>query len=116
MLNLKSCIQNAITQGETKTVVRIRLRRIGATKKPFYRIVVAAQQASRNGGFIENIGTYDPTTNPETVTLQQERASHWVGVGAQPSEAVARLLKKANIIDANGKKVGQATEAAPVAA
>lgn len=97
-------------------MVRIRLRRIGATKKPFYRIVVADQHAPRNGGFIENIGTYDPTTNPQTVTLHQDRAMHWVGVGAQPSEAVARLLKKANVIDANGKKIAETTEAAPVAA
>jgi small subunit ribosomal protein S16 len=89
-------------------VVRIRLRRIGAKKKPFYRIVVATQQAARNGGFIENIGTYDPMTQPETVTLKPERASHWLGVGAQPSDAVARLLKKANLLDASGKRVSAA--------
>ena len=57
-------------------MVRIRLRRMGAKRKPFYRIVVANQQAARNGGFIENIGTYDPMTNPETVTLEHERAAH----------------------------------------
>jgi small subunit ribosomal protein S16 len=89
-------------------VVRIRLRRIGAKKKPFYRIVVAEQQAARNGGFIENIGTYDPMTHPETVTLKPERAAHWLGVGAQPSDAVARLLKKADLLDENGKRVAVA--------
>jgi small subunit ribosomal protein S16 len=78
---------------------------MGAKKRPFYRIVVADQHASRNGGFIENIGTYDPMTDPETVKLQLERASHWLGVGAQPSEAVARLLKKHDLLDANGKRV-----------
>jgi small subunit ribosomal protein S16 len=86
-------------------VVRIRLRRIGAKKKPFYRIVVANQQAARNGGFIENIGTYDPMTNPATVTLKQERADYWVSVGAQPSDAVARLLRKANLLDEDGKRI-----------
>lgn len=86
-------------------MVRIRLRRMGAKRKPFYRIVVANQQSARNGGFIENIGTYDPMTDPETVTLQHERAAHWISVGASPSDAVARLLKKANLLDANGKRV-----------
>lgn len=86
-------------------MVRIRLRRIGAKKKPFYRIVVANQQASRNGGFIENIGTYDPMTQPETVNLKPERATHWLGVGAQPSDAVARLLRKAHLLDKQGKLI-----------
>lgn len=93
-------------------MVRIRLRRIGATKKPFYRIVVANQQAARNGGFIENIGTYDPMTNPETVQIEAERASYWLGVGAQPSDSVARLLRNASLLDANGKRIAPAAEAA----
>jgi len=96
---------------EKKSVVRIRLRRMGAKRKPFYRIVVAQQQESRNGGFIENIGTYDPMTEPETVRLEAERASYWLGVGAQPSDAVARLLKKANVMDATGKPVAAPAEA-----
>jgi small subunit ribosomal protein S16 len=95
-------------QGAKTAVVRIRLRRIGAKKKPFYRIVVAGQQAARNGGFIENVGTYDPMTHPETVTLKSERAAHWLSVGAQPSDAVARLLKKANLLDESGKRVAVA--------
>jgi small subunit ribosomal protein S16 len=95
---------------EKKAVVRIRLRRMGAKKRPFYRIVVAQQQAPRNGGFIENIGTYNPMTDPATVQLTHERAAYWLGVGAQPSDAVARLLKKANLLDANGKPVAVAAQ------
>lgn len=88
---------------ESQSVVRIRLRRMGAKKKPFYRIVVADQRSPRDGRFIENIGTYDPMTDPPTVHIKSERASHWLKVGAQPSDAVARLLKKANITDEQGK-------------
>ena len=79
-------------------MVRIRLRRMGAKKKPFYRIVVSDKRSPRDGRFIETIGTYDPLTKPETVTLQHARAAHWLGVGAQPSEAVARLLKGASLL------------------
>lgn len=84
-------------------MVRIRLRRMGAKKKPFYRIVVADQRSPRDGRFVENIGTYDPMTDPPTVEIKSERAGHWLGVGAQPSEAVARLLKKSGITDEQGK-------------
>lgn len=86
-------------------MVRIRLRRMGAKKKPFYRIVVADQRSPRDGRFIEIIGTYDPMTDPATVTLQQDRADHWLSVGAMPSDAVARLLKKQGLLDENGKRV-----------
>jgi small subunit ribosomal protein S16 len=81
---------------------------MGAKKLPFYRIVVADQQASRNGGFIENIGTYDPISDPEKVTLATDRADYWLSVGAQPSEAVARLLRNANLLDAAGKRISAA--------
>ncbi|MDE0143558.1 MAG: 30S ribosomal protein S16 [Caldilineaceae bacterium] len=84
-------------------MVRIRLRRMGAKKKPFYRIVVADQRSPRDGRFIENIGTYDPMTDPPTINVKSERAGHWLRVGAQPSEAVARLLKKTGITDEHGK-------------
>lgn len=86
-------------------MVRIRLRRMGAKKKPFYRIVVADKRSPRDGRFIETIGTYDPLTEPETVELKLDRAAHWLSVGAQPSEAVARLLKKHGLIDDEGKPV-----------
>lgn len=96
-------------------MVRIRLRRMGAKKAPFYRIVVADQQSARNGGFIENIGTYDPMTDPVKVNLATDRADYWLSVGAQPSEAVARLLRNANLLDAAGKRIPAApTSEAPV--
>jgi small subunit ribosomal protein S16 len=93
-------------------VVRIRLRRMGAKKKPFYRIVVADQRSPRDGRFIENIGTYDPMTDPPTVNIKGERASHWLGVGAQPSDAVARILIKTGITDEHGKLKDVDTDAA----
>ncbi|CAN5458839.1 30S ribosomal protein S16 [soil metagenome] len=96
-------------------MVRIRLRRIGAKKKAFYRIIVANKQSPRDGRFIESIGTYDPNTKPETVTLQNERAAYWLGVGAQPSEGVIRILQRANLVDATGVPVKQATEGAVAA-
>lgn len=92
-------------------MVRIRLRRMGAKKTPFYRIVVADQRSPRDGRFIEAIGTYDPLQDPPAISLNAERAAHWVSVGAMPSEAVARLLRQQNIIDENGKVV--AAEEAP---
>ncbi|MDE0197573.1 MAG: 30S ribosomal protein S16 [Caldilineaceae bacterium] len=100
-------------------MVRIRLRRMGAKKKPFYRIVVADQRSPRDGRFIENIGTYDPMTDPPTVDIKSERAGHWLSVGAQPSEAVARLLTKTGITDEDGKLKAvdsEADEAEPEAA
>ena len=84
-------------------MVRIRLRRMGAKKKPFYRIVVADKRSPRDGRFIETIGTYNPLTNPETVEIKHDRAAHWLSKGAQPSDAVARLLRTAGLLDENGK-------------
>jgi small subunit ribosomal protein S16 len=78
-------------------MVRIRLRRVGAKKQPSYRIVVADKDAPRDGRFIENIGHYNPRTQPETVELDSDRALYWLSVGAQPSEAVARLLKSKGV-------------------
>ncbi len=77
-------------------MVRIRLRRQGAKKQPTYRIVVADREAPRDGRFIEVIGFYNPRTDPETFHVNVERAAYWLSVGAQPSEAVARLLAKTN--------------------
>ena len=97
-------------------MVRIRLRRMGAKKSPFYRIVVADKRSPRDGRFIETIGTYDPNTQPETVTLNMERAAHWLSVGAQPSDGVIRILKRLGLIDANGTPLPlpSAAPAAPV--
>ncbi len=74
-------------------MVKIRLRRVGAKKQPSYRIVVADARSPRDGRFIEAIGFYNPRTEPETVVIKEERALHWLSVGAQPTEPVLRLLK-----------------------
>ena len=81
-------------------MVRIRLRRQGAKKQPSYRVVVADQHSPRDGRILENIGFYNPTTDPETVSIDVERARYWLSVGAQPSESVARLLKTHGLIEA----------------
>ncbi len=78
-------------------MVRIRLSRHGAKGQPSYRIVVADQHAPRDGRIVESIGYYNPRTEPETINVNVERARYWLGVGAQPSEAVERLLKAAGV-------------------
>ena len=78
--------------------VKIRLRRMGAKKNPFYRIVVADSHFPRDGRFIEEIGTYDPLTNPATIKVDGERAKYWIANGAQPTETVRALLKKAEVL------------------
>ena len=83
--------------GKSQNMVRIRLRRQGAKKKPTYRVVVADSRAPRDGRFIENIGFYDPRTDPPTIRIKADRALHWLGVGAQPSDPVLRMLKKEGI-------------------
>ena len=75
-------------------MVRIRLRRIGSKRQPSYRMVVADGEAPRDGRFLEVVGFYNPRTLPETVQVNEERTLHWLGVGAQPSESVTRLLTK----------------------
>lgn len=76
-------------------MVKIRLKRMGAKKSPFYRIVVADSRYPRDGRFIEEIGTYDPNTQPATVKLDMEKANKWIANGAQPTETVRDLIKKA---------------------
>jgi small subunit ribosomal protein S16 len=80
-------------------LVKIRLRRIGAKKKPFYRIVVADSRAPRDGAFIAAIGHYDPLTDPETIVIDGGKAQGWLKQGAQPTDTAARLLAKAGIIE-----------------
>jgi small subunit ribosomal protein S16 len=80
--------------------VRIRLKRLGAKKRPFYRVVVADQRSPRDGRFIENIGTYRPLEDPSGIDIDQERALYWLGVGAQPSNTVKVLMTKVGIWDA----------------
>ena len=78
--------------------VKIRLTRMGKKKNPFYRIVVADQRARRDGAPIEEIGYYDPMTNPATVKIDAEKATKWLNNGAQPTDTVRSLLKKSEII------------------
>ncbi|MBR3182004.1 MAG: 30S ribosomal protein S16 [Eggerthellaceae bacterium] len=73
--------------------VKIRLARHGAKKRPYYRIVVADSRNRRDGRFIEEVGRYNPCVTPSLVTFDQERVDYWLGVGAQPTDTVARLLK-----------------------
>jgi len=88
-------------------VVRIRLRRMGAKKKPFYRIVVADQLSPRDGRFIEFVGTYDPRVDPPAINVDVERVTHWIKTGAQPSDSVAQLFRRLGLLDENGKLVAQ---------
>ncbi len=76
-------------------MLRIRLTRMGAKKKPYYRVVVAERRHARDGRFVEILGHYNPGTNPPSVELNTERVRHWLERGAQPSETVHSLLKKA---------------------
>jgi small subunit ribosomal protein S16 len=76
-------------------MVRIRLTRMGAKKRPFYRIVAVDQRFRRDGRCIEQLGWYDPMRTPSAVKVDLERVDYWMGVGAQPSDTVARLISKA---------------------
>ena len=78
-------------------MVKIRLKRMGAKKSPFYRIVVADSRYPRDGRFIEEIGTYDPNTDPAGVKIDMEKANKWIANGAQPTETVRALIKKASV-------------------
>ena len=77
--------------------VKIRLKRMGSNKKPFYRIVVADSRAPRDGRFIEEIGYYNPVSEPKQIKINDEKAKKWLATGAQPTETVAKLLKIAGI-------------------
>ena len=78
--------------------VKIRLRRIGAKKAPFYRVVVADSRYPRDGRFIEEIGYYDPTKDPADVKIDADRAKKWIANGAQPTDTVKALLKKNGVL------------------
>ena len=79
--------------------VKMRLRRMGAKKAPFYRVIVADSRSPRDGRFIEEIGYYNPLTNPAEIKIDAEKAQKWLANGAQPTETVKSLLKKSGIVD-----------------
>ena len=78
-------------------MVKIRLTRLGAHKKPFYRMIVTDSKTRRNGPFIEILGTYDPLKEPSDIKIDMERAKFWLGKGAQPSDTAKRLMQKAGL-------------------
>ena len=79
-------------------MVKIRIKRMGAHKKPFYRVVVADSRAPRDGKFIEEIGYYNPLTDPADIRINEEKAKKWLGTGAQPTDTVRGLFKKTGIL------------------
>ena len=79
--------------------VKMRLRRMGAKKAPFYRVIVADSRSPRDGRFIEEIGYYNPLTEPADIKIDAEKAKKWIANGAQPTETVKSLLKKSGIVD-----------------
>lgn len=88
----------SMLKGENKMAVKIRLRRMGAKKAPYYRVVVADSRYPRDGRFIEEIGTYNPLTDPATVAIDAEKAKAWIANGAQPTDTVRALLKKNGVL------------------
>jgi len=80
-------------------MLRIRLRRVGAKKQPSYRVVVADSRAARDGAFIDQLGHYNPRTDPPTVVIDEDKALKWLRNGAKPSEAVERMLKRLGTLD-----------------
>jgi len=98
-------------------MVKIRLRRTGAKKKPSYRLVIADARAPRDGAFVAIIGHYNPLTDPETIVIDEEKALHWLRQGAQPTATASRLLSKVGIIEKfkPTKEKTEATEEKPKA-
>jgi len=76
-------------------MVSISLMRMGAKKRPFYRVVVKEKRSKRDGAYIEKVGTYNPMTNPSEIVMNLERVDYWISVGAQPTDTVRQLIKKA---------------------
>ena len=90
--------------------VKIRLRRLGAKKKPFYRLVVADSRARRDGRFIESLGTYDPLRDPPAVVLDEDRTVHWLRRGAQPTDTVRRILTRRGVLQRATQRPAAAAE------
>jgi small subunit ribosomal protein S16 len=94
-------------------MLAIRLRRMGSTKNPFFRVVVVEARSARDSSFVENVGTYNPQTKPARVELNKERIRHWIGKGAKPSDSVRTLLAKHLTRDLAVKRAAQAPAPAP---
>jgi small subunit ribosomal protein S16 len=92
-------------------MIRIRLKRIGKKRHPYYRVVVADKPARRDGRFIETLGSYDPHSDPPVVKLDGEKAKEWIGKGAQPSEAAEKILVRAGVIEKKVVRAGAAAKA-----
>lgn len=86
------------TERGVSVAVRIRLKRMGAKRQPFYRLVVADARSPRDGRFIAEVGYYDPTANPTVIKVEEDKVLEWLGKGAQPSETVKALLAKAGVM------------------
>ncbi|GAB4336386.1 MAG: hypothetical protein Kow0010_24180 [Dehalococcoidia bacterium] len=97
-------------------MLRIRLRRVGKRRHPYYRVVVADQRAKRDGRFVEMLGSYDPHADPPLARLDEERAREWLAKGAQPSEAAEKILRRAGILQENATGRRQQAGEAPAAA
>ena len=99
-------------------MIRIRLKRIGKKRHPYYRVVVADKLSKRDGGFIAELGSYDPHANPPAAVIDADKAREWIAKGAQPSEAAEKILKRLGIIGVAGVVAAATTAAAaaPVAA
>lgn len=98
--------------------LKIKLTRVGMKKQPTYRVVIQEARAKRNGKYVENLGFYNPRTNPPTIVIKKERVDYWLSQGAQPTDSVGRLLKMAGITDKyyHERKSGlRAAPATPVA-
>jgi small subunit ribosomal protein S16 len=83
-------------------LVKIRLKRMGAKRRPFYRLIVADSQSPRDGRFIDQLGYYDPLTDPATIKIDEEKVSTWLSRGAQPSESARELLRRSGVIGGGG--------------
>ncbi|KAA0231095.1 MAG: 30S ribosomal protein S16 [Dehalococcoidia bacterium] len=79
-------------------MIRIRLRRVGKKRQPYYRLVVAQKEAKRDGAFLETLGSYDPHANPPSIQLDEAKTREWLTKGAQPSEAAEKILRRAGIV------------------
>jgi small subunit ribosomal protein S16 len=86
-------------------LLAIKLMRTGAKKRPSYRIVVKEKQSKRDGAYLENLGTYDPTRNPAAINLDMNRVRYWIAKGAQPTETVSRLIRKSENANASAVAV-----------